>query len=215
MKDINTSLVTLKTVIDEDGSFTFIITPSITLSSPDTFRWEITFGQGVLYRGVITFKAGESDSRSILKSIDPDEHYQFRVYRVSDNNNAADDELLFQQQSKTTPPSFKDVQPHEAPQQAGVEVKGEQETDITPRVVPEVVNPEEDNVIDLSDEMAPQKIDGGDGSDTITGGAGDDQIEGGAGDDEIILSSNAEEDSGADEVLYTFGYDGVGLDGGM
>ena len=214
MKDINTSLVTLKTVIDEDGSFTFIITPSITLSSPDTFRWEITFGQGVLYRGVITFKAGESDSRSILKSIDPDEHYQFRVYRVSDNNNAADDELLFQQQSKTTPPSFKDVQPHEAPQQAGVEVKGEQETDITPRVVPEVVNPEEDKVIDLSDEMAPQKIDGGDGSDTITGGAGDDQIEGGAGDDEIILSSNAEEDSGADEVLYTFGYDGVGLDGG-
>ena len=214
MKDINTSLVTLKTVIDEDGSFTFIITPSITLSSPDTFRWEITFGQGVLYRGVITFKAGESDSRSILKSIDPDEHYQFRVYRVSDNNNAADDELLFQQQSKTTPPSLKDVQPHEAPQQAGVEVKGEQETDITPRVVPEVVNPEEDKVIDLSDEMAPQKIDGGDGSDTITGGAGDDQIEGGAGDDEIILSSNAEEDSGADEVLYTFGYDGVGLDGG-
>ena len=316
MKDINTSLVTLKTVIDEDGSFTFIITPSITLSSPDTFRWEITFGQGVLYRGVITFKAGESDSRSILKSIDPDEHYQFRVYRVSDNNNAADDELLFQQQSKTTPPSLKDVQPHEAPQQAGVEVKGEQETDITqvnaalvlnkdestvieadallymhpvdpraaltytltaapvggvlflgdvelgngdtftqgdidagrltyrftaednnptnivftvsdgsltlldqtltitPRVVPEVVNPEEDNVIDLSDEMAPQKIDGGDGSDTITGGAGDDQIKGGAGDDEIILNSNAEEDSGADEVLYTFGYDGVGHDGG-
>ena len=53
--------------------------------------------------------------------------------------------------------------------------------------------------------MAPQKIDGGDGSDTITGGAGDDQIKGGAGDDEIILTrtvNNAEEDSGADEVLY-------------
>ena len=318
MKDINTSPVTLKTIIDEDGSFTFIITPNITFFSPDTFLWEITFGQGDLHRGVITFKAGESGSRSILKSIDPDEHYQFRVYRVSDNNNAADDELLFQQQSKTTPPSLKDVQPHEAPQRAGVEVEGEQETDITqvnaalvlnknettiidadallymhptdpravltytltaapvggdifrdgvelgdgdtftqsdidaglvsyylpvegnvspnivftvsagsltllgqtltitPRVIPEVANPEEDNTIGPF-EAAPQKINGGDGSDIITGGAGDDQIDGDAGDDEIKLTrtvNNVEEDAGADEVLYTFGYDGVGIDGG-
>ena len=310
MKDINTSPVTLKTIIDEDGSFTFIITPSITLSSPDTFRWEITFGQGDLHRGVITFKAGESDSRSILKSIDPDEHYQFRVYRVS-NNNAADDELLFQQQSEPLPFSLKDdTQP--------AEVKGEQETDITqinatlvlnknettiieadallymhptdpraeltytltaapvggnifrdgvelgdgdtftqsdidaglvsyylpvegnvspnivftvsagsltllgqtltitPRVIPEVANLEEDNTIGPF-EAAPQKINGGDGSDLITGGAGDDQIDGGAGDDEIKLTrtvNNVEEDAGADEVLYTFGYDGVGIDGG-
>ena len=311
MKDINTSPVTLKTIIDEDGSFTFIITPSITLSSPDTFRWEITFGQGELHRGVITFKAGESDSRSILKLIDPDEHYQFRVHRVSNNNNAADDELLFQQQSEPLPFSLKDdTQP--------AEVKGEQETDITqinatlvlnknettiidadallymhptdpnaeltytltaapvggnifrdgvelgdgdtftqsdidaglvsyylpvegnvspsivftvsagsltllgqtltitPRVIPEVANPEEDNTIGPF-EAAPQKINGGDGSDIITGGAGDDQIDGDAGDDEIKLTrtvNNAEEDAGADEVLYEFSYDGVGIDGG-
>ena len=72
----------------------------------------------------------------------------------------------------------------------------------------------QDNTVDFSDVDVPQKIGAGEGSDDITGGQKDDQIDGGAGDDEIILSSNAEEDAGADEVLYEFGYDGVGIDGG-
>ena len=352
MLDINTSPITLKTIIDEDGSFSFTITPSITFSSPEKFRWEITFGQGTPQRGVITFKAGELDSQSILQSIDPDEHYQLRVYRVSDNNNDADDELVFQQQSEHLPLPL-----NNAPQQS--RVGGDQEppvTDITqvktslvlnkdevtiidasallykhptdpnavltytltadpaggdlflgdvelangdtftqsdidayrltfrftadnndpadiaftvsdgtltlsgqsltitPRVVVEVVDPEEDNTEDLSSETAPQKIeaeggndtitggagddeisgglgddtidgdggndviDGGDGSDSITGGAGDDQIDGGAGDDDITLTHDGEDgdtvDFSSNEVVYTFGYDGVGIDGG-
>ena len=104
MLDINASPITLKTIIDEDGSFTFMITPSMAFSSPEKFRWEITFGQGAPHRGVITFKAGEPDSQSIPQSIDPDEHYQLRVFRVSDNNNDADDALVFQQQSEHLPP---------------------------------------------------------------------------------------------------------------
>ena len=79
-------------------------------------------------------------------------------------------------------------------------------------------NPEEDNTIDRSGETAPQKIDTGDGSDTITGGEGDDQINAGAGDDEITLTLDDDEgnpvEAGADEVLYTFGYGGDGTDGG-
>ena len=81
----------------------------------------------------------------------------------------------------------------------------------------EVGSPDQDNVIDLSGETVPQKIDTGDGSDTITGGEGDDQIDAGAGDDEITLTrdDNGEQvDAGADEVLYTFGYGGDGTDGG-
>ena len=78
--------------------------------------------------------------------------------------------------------------------------------------------PAEDNLIDRSGEIVPQKIEAGDGSDIITGGRKDDQIDGGAGDDEIKLTrtvNNVEEvDAGADEVLYEFGYDGVGIDGG-
>ena len=125
---------------------------------------------------------------------------------------------------------------------------------ITPRVVVEVVDPEEDNTEDLSSETAPQKIDaeggndtitggagddqidgglgddtidggggndvidGGDGSDSITGGAGDDTIDGGAGDDDITLTHDGEDgdtvDFSSNEVVYTFGYDGVGIDGG-
>ena len=88
---------------------------------------------------------------------------------------------------------------------------------ITPREDVDVQNPEEDNTIDRSGETAPQKIDTGDGSDTITGGEGDDQIDAGAGDDEITLTrdDNGEQvDAGADEVLYTFGYGGDGTDGG-
>ena len=86
--------------------------------------------------------------------------------------------------------------------------------EITSRVVVGNTASTEDNLIDRSGEIVPQKIGAGEGSDDITGGQKDDQIDGGAGDDEIILSSNAEEDAGADEVLYTFGYDGVGIDGG-
>ena len=349
MLDINASPITLKTIIDEDGSFTFMITPSMAFSSPEKFRWEITFGQGAPHRGVITFKAGEPDSRSIPQSIDPDEHYQLRVFRVSDNNNDADDALVFQQQSEHLPPPL-----NNAPQQS--RVGGDQGTDITqvkaslvlnkdevtiidasallymhptdpnavltytltadpaggdlflgdvelangdtftqsdidaarltfrftadnndptdiaftvsdgtltlsgqsltitPRVVVEVVDPEEDNMEDLSSETAPQKIDaeggndtitggagddqidgglgddtidggggndvidGGDGSDSITGGAGDDTIDGGAGDDDITLTHDGEDgdtvDFSSNEVVYTFGYDGVGIDGG-
>ena len=78
-------------------------------------------------------------------------------------------------------------------------------------------NPTEDNLIDRSSEIVPQKIEAGDGSDDIIGSQRDDQIDGGAGDDEIKLTrtvNNVEEDAGADEVLYTFDYDGVGIDGG-
>ena len=75
----------------------------------------------------------------------------------------------------------------------------------------------QDNTVDFSEVDVPQKIEAGDGSDIITGGDGNDQIDGAAGDDEIKLTrtvNNVEEDAGADEVLYTFGYDGVGIDGG-
>ncbi len=308
MTDISAPFVVFNAAVSEDGIFTYIFTPSVAFSSPEKFRWEITFGQGGSHRGIIAFKAGEVDTRSISQSIDPDGDYQFRVYRVSDNNNDADDELLFQQQSEPLPFSLKDdTQP--------AEVKGEQGTDITqinatlvlnknettiidadallymhptdpnaeltytltaapvggeifrdgtelgdgdtftqsdiddglisyyvpvegnvspsivftvsagsltllsqtltitPRVIPEVENLEEDNTIGPF-EAAPQKINGGDGNDTITGSPSDDQIEGGAGDDDIILSSNAQEDSGTDEVFYTFGFDGIGIDGG-
>ena len=81
----------------------------------------------------------------------------------------------------------------------------------------EVGSPDQDNVIDLSGETVPQKIDTGDGSDDIIGGPGNDQIDAGAGDDEITLTrdDNGEQvDAGADEVLYTFGYGGDGTDGG-
>ena len=315
--------ITLDVVASEDGGFIFVITPSIAFSSPEKFRWELTFGQGGFHRGVITFKAGETASRSIPQSIDPDEHYQIRVYRVSDHNNEADDELLFQQQSQTfpptLPPTIKGAQSHSAAQRAGVEgdqgteitqvnaalvlnkneatvidatallyrhptdpnteltytltadpVGGElfrdgvklgngdsftqsdiddglityrftatdnnptnitftvsspdgpltlsgQTLQITPREDVDVQNPEEDNTIDRSGETAPQKIDTGDGSDTITGGPGDDQIDAGAGDDEITLTrddNGSQVDAGADEVLYTFGYGGDGTDGG-
>ena len=80
-------------------------------------------------------------------------------------------------------------------------------------------SPDQDNVIDLSGEALPQKIEAGDGSDDIIGGRGNDQIDGGAGDDDITLTIEDDDDgnpveAGADEVLYTFGYDGVGIDGG-
>ena len=318
--------ITLDVVASEDSGFTFVITPSMAFSSLEKFRWELTFGQGELHRGVITFKAGESDSRSISQSIDPDKHYQIRVFRVSDNNNDTDDELLFQQQSAfLLPPVLKDTQPHNAPQQEGIE--GDQGTEITkinaalvlnknevtvidatallyrhptptdpnteltytltenpvggdlfrdgvklsngdtftqndidaglityrfivadnnptniaftvsspdgpltlsgqtlqitPREVFDVQNPHEDNDINInrSGETAPQKIDTGDGSDTIIGGEGDDQINAGAGDDEITLTLDDDDEgnpveAGADEVLYTFGYGGDGTDGG-
>ena len=87
---------------------------------------------------------------------------------------------------------------------------------ISPREDVDVQNPEEDNTIDRSGETAPQKIDTGDGSDTITGGQNDDQIDAGAGDDEITLTrdDNGEQvDAGADEVLYTFDHAGIGIDG--
>ena len=341
MLDINTSPITLKTVINEDGSFTFVITPSMALAAPEQFRWEISSGQGSSHRGVIAFKAGESGSQSIPLSINPDEDYQFRIYRVSDND--ADDELVFQQQSEPLP--LKD-----APQRAEVEgaqgaitqvnavlvlntgeetvinqanllVSSTNESDpallvyiitvlptegtllkdgvaigvsdtftqadvnngliiyqpevnagsdtfsftandgtvttgvetlqITPRVVVDVPNPEEDNTIDQSAVADPQQIEaaggddtitggagsdaidggagddiidggagndtitGGDGNDTITGGPGDDHIDGGAGDDDITLTHAGETvDFSKNEVVYTFGYDGVGIGGG-
>ena len=119
----STPPVTLDTVLGEDGSFSFFITPSVAFSSPEKFRWEIVFEHGAPHRGLITFQEGEVDSRLIRQSIDPDESYQIRVYRVSDNNNDADDELLFQQQSETLTPS-----PNTAPQRA--EVQGHQGTGI-------------------------------------------------------------------------------------
>ena len=310
MLDINTSPITLKTVINEDGSFTFVITPSIDLAAPEQFRWEMSSGQGSPHRGVIAFKAGESGSQSIPRSINPDEGYQLRVYRVSDNNNDADDELVFQQQSEPLP--LKD-----APQRAevegaqgtiiqinavlvfnkgeetvinqanllvsstnqsnpalliytitvlptegtllkdgvaigandtftqadvnngliiyqpeanagsdtfsftvsnGTETTGAETLQITPRVVVDVPNPEEDNTINRSTETDPQQIEAGDGNDTITSGLGDDHIDGGAGDDDITLTHDGEDGStvgfSKNEVVYTFGYDGVGIDGG-
>ena len=93
----------------------------------------------------------------------------------------------------------------------------EETLQITSREVFEDETPAQDNTIDRSEQTTPQKIEAGDGSETITGGQKDDQIDGGAGDDKIILTrtvNNVEEDAGADEVLYTFGYDGVGIDGG-
>ena len=105
----------------------------------------------------------------------------------------------------------------------GVETLEEEQTfEITSREVVESTDANDDKLIDLSSAMVPQKIEAGDGSDIITGGRKDDQIDGGAGDDEIKLTRTVnnvnnveeEEDAGADEVLYTFGYDGVGIDGG-
>ena len=98
------------------------------------------------------------------------------------------------------------------------EADGLMETlEITSREVVGNTAPAQDNEIDQFSETTPQKIDAGDGSDIITGGDGNDQIDGGTGDDEIKLTrtvNDVEEDAGADEVLYTFGYDGVGIDGG-
>ena len=100
----------------------------------------------------------------------------------------------------------------------GVATPEEKTLEITSREVVGNTDADEDNLIDLSIEIVPQKIEAGDGSDTIAGGQKDDQIDGGAGDDEIKLTrtvNNVEEvDAGADEVLYEFGYDGVGIDGG-
>ena len=97
-------------------------------------------------------------------------------------------------------------------------VATEEETlEITSREVVGNTDSTEDNTINRSGETAPQKIEAGEGSDIITGGTSDDQIDGGAGDDEIKLTltvNNAEEDAGVDEVLYTFDYDGIGIDGG-
>ncbi len=99
----------------------------------------------------------------------------------------------------------------------GVAEIEDQTLEITSREVDRIPDANQDNLIDFSNQIIPQKIEAGDGSDIITGGQKDDQIDGGAGDDEIILTrsvNNVEEDAGADEVLYTFGYDGVGIDGG-
>ena len=90
---------------------------------------------------------------------------------------------------------------------------------ITSREVFEDVSPDQDNAIDRSAEALPQKIEAGDGSDDIIGSPGNDQIDGGAGDDDITLTLPDDNDgnpveAGADEVIYTFGYDGVGIDGG-
>ena len=99
----------------------------------------------------------------------------------------------------------------------GVATLEEQTLEITSREVVGNTASAQDNTVDFSDVDVPQKIEAGDGSDIITGGQKDDQIDGGAGDDEIKLTrtvNNAEEDAGADEVLYAFDYDGVGIDGG-
>ena len=99
----------------------------------------------------------------------------------------------------------------------GVAEIEDQTLEITSREVDRIPDANQDNLIDFSNQIIPQKIEAGDGSDIITGGQKDDQIDGGAGDDEIILTrtvNNVEEDAGADEVLYEFGYDGVGIDGG-
>ncbi len=78
---------------------------------------------------------------------------------------------------------------------------------------------EEDNTIDRSEQTTPQKINAGDGNDTIIGGQGNDQIDGGAGDDDITLTIEDDDDGnpvtdGADQVFYIFSYDGIGIDGG-
>ena len=99
----------------------------------------------------------------------------------------------------------------------GVADLEEQTLQITSRKVVGNTASAQDNTADFSDVDVPQKIEAGDGSDIITGGQKDDQIDGGAGDDEIILTrtvNNVAEDAGADEVLYAFDYDGVGIDGG-
>ena len=135
--------VALDTVLGEDGNFSFFITPSVAFSSPEKFRWEIVFEHGAPHRGLITFQEGEGDSRLIRQSIDPDESYQIRVYRVSDNNNDADDELLFQQQSETLAPS-----PNTAPQRA--EVQGHQGTGIIKNNAEMSLNIAELTVIDAT-----------------------------------------------------------------
>ena len=99
----------------------------------------------------------------------------------------------------------------------GVAALEEETLEITSREVVGNTASAQDNTIDQSSKTTPQKIDAGDGSDIITSGDGNDQIDGDAGDDEIKLTrtvNNAEEDAGADEVLYEFSYDGVGIDGG-
>ena len=99
----------------------------------------------------------------------------------------------------------------------GVRVSDAQTLQIVPLEVFVLEGPDQDNTIDLSAKTTSQRVEAGDGSDIITSGAGDDQIDGEAGDDEIILTrivNTLEEDAGADEVLYEFGYDGVGIDGG-
>ena len=143
MTNIDVPFVVLDVAVDEDGSFSFMITPSMAFSSPEKFRWEITFGQGAPQRGVLTFKAGELDSKSIPQSIDPDEHYQLRVFRVSDNNNDADDALVFQQQSEHLPLPL-----NNAPQQS--RVGGDQGTDITQVKASLVLNKDEVTIIDAS-----------------------------------------------------------------
>ena len=115
MTAINIPAISLEVAVGENDSFVFIITPIFTFSSPEQFRWEIV-GQGEVRRGIISFQAGEEDSRSIPWSIDPDESYRLRVYRITDNNNDEDDELLFQQQSEVVASS-----PEDAPQRAGIE----------------------------------------------------------------------------------------------
>ena len=64
-----------------------------------------------------------------------------------------------------------------------------------------VTNPDEDNDIDLTSETAPQRVDAGDGDDTIKDGQGDDVIIGGAGDDTIELNPNDDQDT----VVYGIG----------
>ena len=64
-----------------------------------------------------------------------------------------------------------------------------------------VTNPDEDNDIDLTSETDPQRVDAGDGDDTIKDGQGDDVIIGGAGDDTIELNPNDDQDT----VVYGIG----------
>ncbi len=62
-------------------------------------------------------------------------------------------------------------------------------------------NPDDDNDIDLTSETDPQRVDAGDGDDTIKDGQGDDVIIGGAGDDTIELNPNDDQDT----VVYGIG----------
>ena len=64
-----------------------------------------------------------------------------------------------------------------------------------------VTNPDDDNDIDLTSETDPQRVDAGDGDDTIKDGQGDDVIIGGAGDDTIELNPNDDQDT----VVYGIG----------